>query len=203
MDSWIYKVKTLPNRQPGFASGLCSMVCLWCVLIPAFILALKGSEFNLRQLIGPALAAIALATLLFSFWKKSALKYQYVKNIEETRDPNPSILVKRLDRLSQIGTNFQWTGIGVLMVAVATREMAGNYIANYNYASTIQGFAIFAILVFFVLSRLYAYTRKKLEKVQQLTEDEQRGLHFEHSLKFLWPHIFWGIIFAVFHWLVV
>lgn len=77
--SFLYKVKTLPNTQPGFASGLCSMVCLWLVLIPALIMAIKGVEFNLARLTFPVLGAVLLAAFLFSRWKMLAIQIKNSK----------------------------------------------------------------------------------------------------------------------------
>lgn len=74
MNKWLYDFKKLAIRQPGFASGLCSMVCLWLVLIPALIMAIRGVEFDLLKLIIPGLGALLLATFLLSVWKQAALK---------------------------------------------------------------------------------------------------------------------------------
>lgn len=78
-NTWILKMKILPNREPGFASGLCSMVCLWFVLIPAIVMAIMGFEIHLTKLILPALGALLLATLIFAIWRKAAIKIEKEK----------------------------------------------------------------------------------------------------------------------------
>ncbi len=83
INKWLYDFKKLPNTQPGFASGLCSMVCLWLVLIPALIMAIKEIKFDLQKLIIPGLGALLLATVLLSAWKKLALKLKDVENFHE------------------------------------------------------------------------------------------------------------------------
>lgn len=61
--SFVYKVKNLPDTQPIFSSGLCSMVCLWLVIIPALIMVTKGIEISLTRLIFPALGALLLTDI--------------------------------------------------------------------------------------------------------------------------------------------
>ncbi|HNA61575.1 MAG TPA: hypothetical protein PKW79_00660 [Rhabdochlamydiaceae bacterium] len=77
--SFVYKMKTLPDTQPRFASSLCSMVCLWLVLIPALIMAIKGIEFSLARLTFPVVGAVLLAAFLFSRWRMLAIE---IKNSE-------------------------------------------------------------------------------------------------------------------------
>jgi len=196
---WIYKIKTLPIREPRFASGLCSMFCLWLVLIPALIMVTIGIEFSLRQLIIPSLGSIVLATVLFSLWKRSALRVQEEKFT--VADPSPELIEKRLNRLVGIATRFQWIGTAFIPLVVLTRNIGCEHIPNYSYASMIQGFSVVALVFSFALSRLYSHFRKKLEAAKGLTEEEKRDLQHEYFGKFLWPYVFWGGCFAIFSWL--
>lgn len=74
LDVFLHRVKTLPNREPIFASSLCSSLCLFIILVIATILAIRGAQFDLRHLIIPFVCAIGVATVLFARWKKLALE---------------------------------------------------------------------------------------------------------------------------------
>ncbi len=73
-NSWIYRMKTLPNTEPFFASGLCSMVSLWLVLVPALIMAIMGFEIHIKKLIIPSIGSLILAIFIFIKWMNLALK---------------------------------------------------------------------------------------------------------------------------------
>lgn len=197
---WFYRVKTLPNRQPLFACSLCSMVCLWLVLITALILALNGMEFNLSQLIGPAFGTILVATILFARWKRLA---QQIKEQERGIENYSSKAIEKIIvKLSLIASSFQWIGTMLFAIACAARGALVQYMDVQTYSIAVQGFCIFAFLFSFVLNRLHAYSRSRLEETRGLTEEEKIFLKHEYLGRFLFPHIFWIGAFAFFHWVM-
>jgi uncharacterized membrane protein len=107
-------------------------------------------------------------------------------------------LDKRLNKLAEIATRFQWMGMAVIPLVVLTRGICRDYFGSYNHVLILQGFSVVALVVSFVLSRLYTRAGKKLEEARQLTEEEKIGMYHEYRGKFLWPHIFWAIMLGVF-----
>lgn len=189
LDVWFHRVKTLPNREPSFASSLCGMVCLWLVLIPAFILALSGVEFDLHRLIIPSICALGLAILLFIKWQKFALRFK--EQGKDIKTYSPEALERILGKLSACASSFQWTGTMLFALAVGGRSLFREYVNTNNYSLLVQGSCLFAFLLTFVLSRIYVYSKKRLEEVKELSEEDRRFLKHEYLGKFLFPHFFW------------
>ncbi len=200
LDVWFYRIKTLPNREPLLASSLCSMVCLWLVLISALILAIKGAEFDLRQLIVPSLCAMGLATILFARWKRMASQIKEQEG--SVKNYNPESIERILGKLAATAASFQWTTTIIFALISASKGMIVKYIDVHRYSLAGQGFCIVALLFSFVLNRLYAYSKKRLGEVKELTPEEQTFLKYEYLGKFLFPQIFWAGAFALFHWVV-
>ncbi len=200
VDVWIHRVKTLPNREPGFASGLCSMVCLWLVLIPAIIMAISGVDFDLRKLIIPSIGAIGLATVLFAKWKR--MGSQIKEQESSVKNYNPESIERILGKLAAIAASFQWTTTIIFALIAASKGMIVKYIDVHRYSLAGQGFCIVALLFSFVINRLYAYSKKRLDEVKELTPQERTFLKYEYLGKFLFPQVFWAGAFALFHWVV-
>lgn len=200
LDVWFYRMKTLPNREPLLASSLCSMGCLWLVLISALILAIKGAEFDLRQLIIPSICAIGLATILFARWKRMAS--QIKEQESSVKNYNPESIERILGKLSATAASFQWTTTIILVLISANKGMIFKYIDVHHYSLAVQGFCIVALLFSFVLNRLFTYSKKRLDEVKELTPEERTFLKYEYLGKFLFPQVFWAGAFALFHWVV-
>ena len=200
LEVWFYRVKTLPSRQPELASSLCSMVSLWLVLIPAIILAIRGVEFDLRQLIIPTICALGLATVLFAKWKNLALKIMEQEN--NTKNYSPDAIDKIIGKLAVIAFSFQRTSTMLFVLASAGRWLFVNYISIHTHSLVVQGFCIFALLCSVVLNSLYIYWKRRLVEARALSEQELILYKYEYLGKFLFPNIFWAGCFAFFHWVV-
>lgn len=201
LDVFLHRVKTLPNREPIFASSLCSSLCLFIILVIATVLAIRGAQFDLRHLIIPFVCAIGVATVLFAKWKRLALEIKEQGN--DVKKYRPEAIEKIIGKLSAIASSFQWTSTMVFVLISGGKGIVVKHIDIHAYSLAGQGFCIFALLVSFVLNRLYVYSRKRLEEARELTEKEKTFLKHEYLGKFLFPHIFWAGAFALFHFVVV
>lgn len=200
LNVWFHRVKTLPSREPKFASSLCSMVCLWLVLIPAFILALNGAEFELQRLIIPSLCALGLAALLFVKWQRLAFRIK--EQGRGAKNYSPEALERILGKLSAFASSFQWTGTMLFVLAVGGRSLFSEYVSTSNYSLLVEGSCLLALLLTFILSRIHVYSKKRLEEVKDLSEEEKRLFKHEYLGKFLFPHIVWTCNYVFSHLLM-
>ena len=196
----LHRVKTLPNREPRFASSLCTAGCFFLILVVATILTIRGAQFDIRHLAIPLICAIGLATVLFARWKRLALEIK--EQGHDVKNYRPEAIEKILSKLSAIASSFQWTSTMLFVLISGGKWMFVKYIDLPTYSLAAQGFCIFALLFSFVLNRLYAYSKRRLEEAKELSEEEKTLLRHEYLGKFLFPHIFWVGGFALFHWAI-